>query len=61
MKLKVTFKDASEPDCRREDWVVIVDGKEHCICPSALGTKDNEIEALERARSLFGPDVELTY
>lgn len=61
MKLKVTYLDASEPDCRRVDYVVYVDGKQHLLTGCALGNEHNDREALKRARELFGPDVELEF
>jgi hypothetical protein len=61
MILQVTYQDASEPDCCRVDYIVTVDGTEHCLAPSALGTKYNDREAIERARMLFGPGVCLLF
>jgi len=61
MILKVTYKDASEPDCRRVDYCVTVDGTEYCLAPCALGNKWNDREAIELARKLFGPGTCLIF
>jgi hypothetical protein len=68
MKLQIEYNDAcrrttyeSDDDCRRVDYCVTVDGKEYCLSGSALGNEHNDREATERARELFGPDVELIF
>ena len=61
MILQVTYQDASEDDCHRVDYIVTVNGKTHCLAPSALGNKYNDREAIERAQKLFGPGVCLLF
>lgn len=62
MKIKVQSYDDSEEDCRRETFYTVVDGKEYLLAPCALPSSEytfREIE--EKARELFGADVEITY
>jgi len=61
MILQVTYQDASDDDCRRVDYIVTVNGTEHCLAPCALGNKQNDREAIERARKLFGPGTCLIF
>lgn len=61
MKIKITFEDASDDDCRRVDYVTVVDGKTHCLSACALGNEYNDREAETRARELFGNDVQISY
>jgi len=61
MKITVTSYDDSEPDCKRDTYITVVDGKEHLLAPCALGSYWTHLEILERARELFGEDVEVEY
>lgn len=61
MKIQVYTYDASEPDCRRSDYCCRVDGKEYLLAGSALGSEYTIREIEEKARELFGADVEITY
>jgi len=61
MKIKITYLDASEEDCRRTDYVTYVNGKEFCLAASALGKEFTEREVERNARKLFGDDVEIEY
>lgn len=61
MKIIVTSYDDSEPDCKRDTFVTMVDGKEYVLAPCALGSYYTHLEIVERAKSLFGKDVEIEY
>lgn len=61
MKLKVNYLDASDDDCRRWDYIVTVDGNDYCLAPSTLRNNWSDMEALKRARELFGQDTELEF
>jgi len=60
-KITVTSYDDSEPDCKRDTYVTMVDGKEYCLAACALGGEDTYREIEELARKLFGDDVEIDY
>jgi hypothetical protein len=57
MKIKITYLDASEEDCRRTDYVTYVNGKEYLLVACALGGKYTTIEVETAARKFFGDDV----
>jgi hypothetical protein len=61
MKITVTRYWDGDDDCNRYTYVTKVNGKEHCLAPCALsgGLVESEIE--ERARKLFGADVEIEW
>jgi len=59
MKIKVLSYDDSEDDCRRETYYTLVNGREVLLAPCALGSYYTFLEIQEKARSLFGADVEL--
>lgn len=62
MKIIVYSTDASEEDCRREDFWTEVNGKEYLLAPSALGLNEHiRKEILEKAQALFGNDVQIAY
>jgi len=57
MQITITTLDASDDDCRREDFFTTVNGVPYTLAVSAL----DEREAESRARELFGPEVEIKY
>lgn len=62
MKIIIYSTDASEEDCRREDFWTEVDGKEYLLAPSALGLNVHiQKEIREKAQALFGQDVEIVH
>ena len=61
MKITVTSYDDSDDDCKRDTYVTVVDGEEHCLAPCALGNEFTYREIETRARELFGEDVEIEY
>lgn len=61
MKITVTSYDDSEPDCKRDTYITVVDGVEHCLAPCALNSRWTFEGIEERARELFGDDVEVEY
>jgi len=61
MQITITFQDASDDDCRRVDYVTVVDGQEHCLSACALGNEYSDREAENRARQLWGNDIEISY
>ena len=61
MKITVTSYDDSEPDCKRDTYITVVDGKEILLAPCALGSYYTYLEIVERAKELFGNDVEIVW
>jgi len=61
MKITVNSYDDSDDDCRRDTFYTVVDGKEYCLAPCALGTYRNWLEIQEEAKRLFGEDVEIEF
>lgn len=61
MKIQVYTYDASEEDCRRSDYCCRVAGKEYLLAGSALGSEYTLREVEEKARKLFGADVQIEY
>lgn len=62
MKIQVFERDASEEDCRRVDYCCKVNGQEFLLSPSCLpGSEYAKREVEEKARELFGADVEIVY
>ncbi len=59
MKIILHSEDDSDDDCRRDTFFAIVDGKRHYLAACALGTKYTWLEIQERARKIFGQDVEI--
>lgn len=61
MKIQVYSTDASEEDCLRYDYHTEVEGTVHCLTWCSLGTFYTHLEIIERAKALFGDDVEVEY
>lgn len=59
MKINVLSYDDSEEDCRRNTYYTMVDGKEVTLAACALGSYYTFLEIQEKARKVFGADVEL--
>ena len=61
MKITIQEYDASEEDCKRQDYVTVVDGKEYLLAPSSLGSYYTYLEILAEVEKLFGPGVEIEW
>ena len=61
MKITVTSYADSDEDCRRDTYVTVVNGKEYLLAPCALAGFDTYDEIEQRARNLFGENVEVVY
>jgi hypothetical protein len=61
MKITVQSHDDSDDDCKRDTYFTIVDGVNHLLAPCALGSWYTHLEIVERAKTLFGDDVEIEY
>lgn len=59
MKIKVLSHDDSEEDCRRESYYTEATGERVYLSSCALGSYYTFLEIQEKARKLFGADVEL--
>lgn len=59
MRIVLESYDDSEEDCKRDTFFTVVDGKEHCLAPCSLGSWWTWLEIQEKARQLFGADVEI--
>jgi len=61
MKIKVTSYKVSDDDCRRYDFVTVVDGVEYNLDSESLGNDIAVQRMTDRAKAMFGHDVELVF
>lgn len=61
MQVQIEYYDDSEDDCMRTTFVGIdpESGKERLLAPCSLGSYYTYLEIVERAKAIWGEDVEL--
>jgi len=61
MKITIQTRDASDEDCKRDDYYTVVDGREILLASCALPSTYTERDVEAKVRQLFGLDAAIIW